>query len=307
MKTIRLMAAALLFAAVPATTEAQIVLKHAITTFVNDKDLAPYIHASNSMENTEKNGVKTKSFYNEYSFDMPKSKRKELDKVLEAFKKDIGQAYKVQSRDAGISKSVLSKIAYGENLDKTVSFGSYKDRNYRLMFVRDHNDSLRRYAYAIVWAETANGDSLRGSITEIYGRDPQKDNSVTVIRPFSSGMRRITTINADGAITVKDTETGKEYKFESDIPENNKIETGMDFIKRFTSLRTTYISPELSGQKVVKATLANKIVELCREHGKLLNKEERSVCIKALQELRSRTLDNYEKDLFVLAISSLSK
>ena len=104
-----------------------------------------------------------------------------------------------------------------------------------------------------------------------------------------------------------DTETGKEYKFESDISENNKIETGMDFIKRFTSLRTTYISPELSGQKVVKATLANKIVELCREHGKLLNKEERSVCIKALQELRSRTLDNYEKDLFVLAISSLSK
>ena len=108
------MAAALLFAAMPATTEAQINLKGAIISFTSNKDLAPYIKASNSMENSENNGVKTKSYYNEYSFNMPKSKRKELDKVLTAFDRDKYEAYKVQSRDAGISKSGLANIAYGE-------------------------------------------------------------------------------------------------------------------------------------------------------------------------------------------------
>ena len=46
MKTIKLMAAALLFAAMPATTEAQINLKGAIISFTSNKDLAPYIKAS---------------------------------------------------------------------------------------------------------------------------------------------------------------------------------------------------------------------------------------------------------------------
>lgn len=298
---------ALFCTAIPTTTEAQINLRGAIINFTSNKDLAPYIKASNSMENTEKNGVKTKSFYNEYSFDMPKSKRKELDKVLTAFNQDIGQAYNVQSRDAGISKSVLSKIAYGENLDKTVSFGSYKDRNYRLMFVRDTQDSLRRYAYAIVWAETANGDSLRGTITEIYGRDPQKANTVTVLTPYSSGLRHVTMINSDGTITVKDTDTGKEYKIESDMPANNKIETGMDFIKRFSSLRSTLLSPELIGQQTVQASLINKIVELCREHGKLLNEDERTICQKSLKDMASGRNDPYEKDLLKLAMLSLDK
>lgn len=301
------MAAALLFAAMPVTTEAQINLKGAIISFTGNKDLAPYIKASNSMENSENNGVKTQSYYNEYSFNMPKSKRKELDKVLTAFDRDKYEAYKVQSRDAGISKSVLSNIAYGENLDKSISYGSYKDRNYRLMFVRDTQDSLRRYAYAIVWAETANGDSLRGNITEIYGRDPQKANTVTVLTPYSSGLRHVTMINSDGTITVKDTDTGKEYKIESDMPTNNKIETGMDFIKRFSSLRSTLLSPELIGQRTVQASLINKIVELCREHGKLLNKEERIVCMKSLKDMVAARNDPYERDLLKLAMFSLNK
>lgn len=307
MKTIRLLAAALLFAAMPATTEAQINLKGAIISFANDKDLAPYIKKSESLENSENNGVKTKSYYNEYSFNMPKSKRKELDKVLAAFDSDKNEAYKVLSRDAGKSNSVLSRVAYGEKLDKSVSFGSYKDRNYRLMFVRDHNDSLRRYAYAIAWAETAKGDSLRGVITEIYGRDPQKANSVTMLTPFSSGLRHISVINSDGTITVKDTDTGKEYKIESDMTANNKIETGMDFIKRFTSLRSTLLSPELIGQTTVQATLINKIVELCREHGNRLNKEERQICIKSLKDMAAGWNDPYEQDLLRLAVSSLEK
>ena len=175
------------------------------------------------------------------------------------------------------------------------------------MFGRDTQDSLRRYAYAIVWAETANGDSLRGNITEIYGRDPQKANTVTVLTPYSSGLRHVTMINSDGTITVKDTDTGKEYKIESDMPANNKIETGMDFIKRFSSLRSTLLSPELIGQRTVQSSLINKIVELCREHGKLLNKEERIVCMKSLKDMVAERNDPYERDLLKLAMFSLNK
>lgn len=307
MKITRLLATALLCVAIPTASSAQENLKQAIENFINSKELDGNLKKQNSMENSDNNGVKTMSYCNEYSFNMPKSKRKELDKVLAAFKKDIGEAYNVQSRDAGISKSVLSNIAYGEKLDKSISYGSYKDRNYRLMFVRDTQDSLRRYAYAIVWAETANGDSLRGTITEIYGRDPQKANTVTVLTPYSSGLRHVTMINSDGTITVKDTDTGKEYKIESDMPANNKIETGMDFIKRFTSLRSTLLSRELIGQRTVQASLINKIVELCREHGKLLNEDERTICMKSLKDMASGRNDPYEKDLLKLAMLSLDK
>ncbi len=301
------MATALLCAAMPTAMSAQENLKRAIDSFVNSKELDGYIKKSNSLENYDNDGVKTMSYYNSYKFDMPKSKRKELDKVLDAFDKDKDQAYKVQTKDAGMDGSVLANVAYGEKLDKSISFGTFKERNYRLMFVRDPKDSLRRYAYAIAWAEPEYDDNMYGTITEIYSPDPQLRGTASQGGQQQEGMRRYMTLEPDGSISV--TDRNDDLILETSIPSESNIESSTDFIKRFTTLRTTYLSPNLSGQNqnVIKTALINKIVELCREHGKLLNDTERATCAKAMKYMESATNDPYDIDLLKLARTCLAK
>lgn len=307
MKTIRLLAAALLCAAMPSAMNAQENLKQAIENFINNKELDGHLKKSNSLENYDNDGVKTMSYYNYYSFDIPKSKHKELDKVLDAFKKDVGEAYKVQTKDAGMDASILSNVAYGENLDKSITFGTHEEKNYRLMFVRDRQDSLRRYVYAITWAEPEYDDNVYGSITEIYSPDPQLQGIASQDSQQQEGMTRYMTLEPDGSISV--TDRNEDLVLETSIPAESDIQNSTDFIKRFTTLRTTYLSPKLSGQNenVIKTALINKIVELCSKHGKLLNNTERETCTKALKYMLSSTNDPYDRDLLKLAMSSLDK
>ena len=179
MRTMRLLAITLLCATMPLASSAQENLKSAIQRFIADKQLVSYIKTSVSTESCEHEGVKKTSYYKCYAFELPAMKRKELDKMLEAFNKDTGVAYKVQCRDAGMDDNILSKVSYGEKLDKSWTFGSYKDRNYRLMFVRDGQDSLRRYFYAIWWTATKKEGKLSGQVVEIYSPDPQKRKTDT--------------------------------------------------------------------------------------------------------------------------------
>ena len=68
--------------------------------------------------------------------------------------------------------------------------------------------------------------------------------------------------------------------------ENNKenIETDLDFMKRFGTLRSSFISTHPTSS-LVRVGLVVKIVELCKKHHNLLTDNERATCDKTLQEL----------------------
>ena len=305
MKTIRLLVITLLCAALPGTANAQENLKKAVDNFVNDKDIAQYIKKSESLENTVKGKKTTVAYYNRYGFEMPASKRKKLGNVLDAFDTDKSTAYKVLVKDAGINSEKLSSVAFGEKLDRTLTLGGFKDRNYRVMFVRDSKDSLRRYMYAIVWYDKADGDSIGGSVSVIYSPDPQRVHKSVTLNVGDTDWNNVIRLNSDGTVTFQDGVTSSNFEPGTDTQTEETITSGTDFIRRLSSLRMTFMSPNMTAKDDIKATLANKILELCSKYGKMLHDEDRDFCIKSIKEMKTRSHDKYIDGLLDLAVSKL--
>ena len=322
MKTIKLLAAILLCAAMPATTNAQENLKKAIDDFVKAADKAKYNRVSNMNKNTDDNGVTT-SFLRQYLYELPKDMNKAVKPLAKAFDKDAGSAYAAYTRDAydttgdtHMRGEELVRIAYGEKLDKSVSYGSYTNRNYKVMLVRDSQDSLRRYCYAIVWYEDTKKDKFCVAIDEIYSLDPQRNKStgtdgfdqgktITVAEP---GVRRTITIASDGTTYAYDRSTGEIKTLNTDTKDDADVKTSFDFLKRFGTLRSTFLSPDLTAQTTMLTMIATKIAELCSNYNGLLRDEEQKFCIEALNELKKSDRANHDKyisGLFDLAISRL--
>lgn len=300
MKAIRLLALTILLAATPAALSAQENLKKAFDDFIGDKDLVEYIRTSSFSEN-KGNGNKPTSFYYEYDFTMPIAKRKSLNPVIAAFRKDMGAGYNVYTKDANLNSNTLVNIAYGNDLQKRVSFGTHIERNYMVMLVRDTQDSLKRYVYAIVWYVNNGDDTFRGSLHKIYGFDPQKMENTTKI------SNKLVQLNNDGSIYISDPSTGKSTMLSTNMGADKGINNGLDFLGRFGTLRATFLNPDLTANNTVRTVLANKIVELCHDYGNLLSANERGICIKGITEMQKECDDKYISGLFDIAISKLKK
>lgn len=314
MKAIRLLITTLLCTAMPVAMSAQENLKKAIDNFVNSKDLGGHMQTSNYLENTGTEH-KVSSFYDQYIFELPMSKKKELNPVLDAFNKDKSTAYNVYSRDAGISDDAFTTIAYGGKLDKTVAFGTHKERNYRVMLVQDRQDSLRRYCYGIVWYEDKKNDKFCGSINIVYGLNPQKTKkkTTTYYGDFSTleslgGLEQLKELDKLKDLgKLSELGNGTYVIMNSDTSDSIQIKTSSDFLKRFGTLRSTFMKSRSYRQIDIRAVLANKIQELCRTNGKLLNSDERQLCINSLKEMQKNESDSYVKGILDLAQSSLKK
>ncbi len=314
MKAIRLLITTLLCTSMPAAMSAQENLKKAIDNFVNSKDLGGHMQTNNYLENS---GPKNKvtSFSDQYIFELPMNKKKVLDPVLAAFNKDKGAAYKIHSRDANISDDVMVTVAYGEKLDKTFAFGAHKERNYRVMLVQDRQDSLRRYCYGIVWYEDKDNDKFCGSINVIYGLNPQKTKkeTITYYGDLSSleslgGLEQLKELDKLKDLgKLSELGNGTYVVINNDTLDSNEIKTSTDFLRRFGSLRAAF-KKSLSNHKTeIRTVLTNKILELCRSHGKLLNNEERKLCTDSMRELQKMEFDAYIRGLLDVAMSSLKR
>lgn len=304
MKTIKLLAAALLCAALPATINAQENLKEAINNFVNAKDINAHSSSASESQNNDDNGKLT-SFSREYTFSLPHDKMPAFDKVIAAFDKDKKKAYSVYSRDENLNDDILARIAYGDNLEKTRSYGSFKNRNYRLMFVHDEQDSLRRYAYALTWWKDQPLGYTNICIDEIYSLDPRKVEKTHI--PDNDVWQAIT-MSPDGSIIINDTLTGLRKVISTGIEADKEIKTSFDFIKRLGALRAAFINPNLTAKTAMQTMIATKIAQLCNDHGDLPGTGERQFCIDAIEELKKHPFaknDKYISGLFDIAIYKL--
>lgn len=252
-------------------------LKTAIENFINNTSIKQYIKTSIDIEKYG-DDTSASTYCKSYKFDLPDENANLINDIHDSFIKDTDSAYNVLIKDANSGNNDQMNIIYGKNLEKSILFGTHKDRNYMIMLVRDQKDSLSRYCYAYVWYK--NETRICGSIYIIYGKDPQ---------------------------LVK-TKTLKSLNFNI---KGSTIKNDIDFFEQFGTLRVAFMKYRYdinSEEGLYKMTaLTNKIVEMVKTNKQLLNIEERTnVCVE-LANMQRQLSDKYLKGLLKEAMTYLQK
>lgn len=241
--------------------------------------------------------------------------------LMDAFNDEQSNAYSVNKRMAGYDGSAC-KIGYGKNSENSIVFMKYSDRNYFVLYFKDPADSKRRTCYALAWYEgkkdKKNKEMWRVDIIHVYSLNPEyvrslpKTTTKTTTTVNSDDTNTSITINSDGTIIRYDRNTGNSIVYR---PQDNKkassidvpIKNSGDFIQRFNDLRTEYIQMvQFAGKdqtffanRIMPPV--NKILQLCREHGKLLLHNERLSCIGILDDMKQNAHDKGIREMLNLA------
>lgn len=241
--------------------------------------------------------------------------------LMDVFNDEQTNAYSVNKRMAGYDGSA-SRIGYGKNSEKTIVFMKYSDRNYFVLYFKDPADSKRRTCYALAWYESKKDKKKKEmwcvDIIRVYSLNPEYVRSLpktitkTTTTVNSDGNNTSITVNSDGTIIRYDRNTGNSIVYR---PQDNKkassidvpIKNSGDFIQRFNDLRTEYIQVvQFAGKEQTFFANrimppVNKLLQLCREHGKLLLHNERLSCIGILDDMKQNARDKGIREMLNLA------
>lgn len=300
MKKTLITAIAAFVAAVAAQAQGNIT--KAIDAFISNKDVIENLTLSSRVEE-DKDGSGNKCKFYHYTFSLPTSKTKLFTPLRTAFMKDAPKAYSVYTKSAGTSSYNTERIAYGQNLERSIEFGAKSDHNYLLMLVRDPQDSLRRSVYALVWYDDKKKDTFNGDIFQIYSRAPRKVDSrkskTYIVKSKKYGDIDLSGLDFDkkdlnlenlGAYLDGD---GSVYN------STDKVSSGTEFLQRFGNFRAMYLrSIENDASLEYRTALVNRIVRFVEENKKVLSRDDKYVCYSGLKELKEKTKDKYLAHLF---------
>lgn len=241
--------------------------------------------------------------------------------LMDVFNDEQTNAYSVNKRMAGYDGSAC-KIGYGKNSENSIVFMKYSDRNYFVLYFKDPADSKRRTCYALAWYEGKKDKKKKEmwcvDIIRVYSLNPEYVRSLpktitkTTTTVNSDDTNTSITVNSDGTIIRYDRNTGNSIVYR---PQDNKkassidvpIKNSGDFIQRFNDLRTEYIQVvQFAGKEQTFFANrimppVNKMLQLCREHGKLLLHNERLSCIGILDDMKQSARDNGIREMLNLA------
>lgn len=305
---------ALICTAIPVATQAQENLIKAFDDFLNSKGNSEYIKTDMFVENNGNNDS-TLTYYYGHRFDMPANKDKEVEKLRNAFKKDIDKAYKVMVKSAGNNSNENLRVGYGSNNEKTIDFGSYPLRNYMVMLVRDKCDSLKRYCYGLVWYTDTATNRLCGSLHKVYGKDPAKSKAKRIYgnanwqqgsmwsNDWDNGSNAEVRVY-DNGIRVYDSGNKTVVRVY-----NDSIASDIDFLQRFGNLTVAYKNKirDIVKEESLVIGISNKILALCRNYGYLLSKTEKETCIETLKDLPRIIGNKYINGILKEAMNTLKE
>ena len=83
-----------------------------------------------------------------FEFAVPRKKLKMVDTFHKALLSNSRIAYTSFTKKAGSASIETNRVGYGNNNSTTYEFGTHKDRNYNLQYIRNCKDSTMRYVYA---------------------------------------------------------------------------------------------------------------------------------------------------------------
>lgn len=241
-----------------------------------------------------------------FEFAVPRKKQKMVDTFHKALLSNSRLAYISFTKKAGSASIETNRVGYGNNNSMTYEFGTHKDRNYNLQYIRDRKDSTMRYVYALVWYP-GKDDMVLGSVYKFYSKDPQAYK-------MSLSYKMNAVQGLDSLVSLGNIRYNKNlvrsYGLDMTPPKD-----AAEFIMQLNTLRAAFKNardqyPYL-GNQVTRRTLqtgvANKIVKLCKGYGKLLNADEKKFCASSLNKMKKDTDDEYLQSLLGLTANSLSK
>ena len=241
-----------------------------------------------------------------FEFAVPRKKQKMVDTFHKALLSNSRLAYISFTKKAGSASIETNRVGYGNNNSMTYEFGTHKDRNYNLQYIRDRKDSTMRYVYALVWYPGKN-DVVLGSVYKFYSKDPQAyKESSTYKMKADQGLDSLVSL---GNIRYNKNLV-RSYGLDMTPPKD-----AAEFIMQLNTLRAAFKNardqyPYL-GNQVTRRTLqtgvANKIVKLCKGYGKLLNADEKNFLANSLNKMKKDTDDDYLQSLLELTSNSLRK
>ena len=241
-----------------------------------------------------------------FEFAVPRKKQKMVDTFHKALLSNSRLAYISFTKKAGSASIETNRVGYGNNNSMTYEFGTHKDRNYNLQYIRDRKDSTMRYVYALVWYP-GKDDMVLGSVYKFYSKNPQAYKiSLSYKMKAVQGLDSLVSL---GSIKYN-RNLARSYDLEMTPPKD-----AAEFMVQLNTLRAAFKNandqyPYL-GDQVTRRTLqtgvANKIVKLCKGYGKLLNADEKKFCATSLNKMKKDTDDEYLQSLLELTANSLRK
>ena len=254
-----------------------------------------------------------------FEFAVPRKKQKMVDTFHKALLSNSRLAYTSFTKKAGSASIETNRVGYGNNNSMTYEFGTHKDRNYNLQYIRDRKDSTMRYVYALVWYPGKN-DVVLGSVYKFYSKDPQtykkpsaNVKSFSYTQPFSYTKPSVQSL--DSLVLL-----AKNFKFDKSLAgsyyfDETPPKDAAEFMMQLNTLRAAFknakdLYPYLGNQvfrRTLQTGIANKIVKLCKGYGKLLNADEKKFCATSLNKMKKDTDDEYLQSLLELTANSLRK
>ena len=241
-----------------------------------------------------------------FEFAVPRKKQKMVDTFHKALLSNSRLAYISFTKKAGSASIETNRVGYGNNNSMTYEFGTHKDRNYNLQYIRDRKDSTMRYVYALVWYPGKN-DVVLGSVYKFYSKDPQAYK-------MSLSYKMNAVQGLDSLVSLGNIRYNKNlvrsYGLDMTPPKD-----AAEVIMQLNTLRAAFKNASdqyaYLGNQVTRRTLqtgvANKIVKLCKGYAKLLNADEKKFCASSLNKMKKDTDDEYLQSLLGLTANSLSK
>ena len=245
-----------------------------------------------------------------FEFAIPERKHKMVDTFQKALLSNSRLAYISFTKKAGSASIETNRVGYGKDNSMTYEFGTHKDRNYNLQYFRDRKDSTMRYVYALVWYQGMDR-SVKGSVYKFYSKDPQTYKKPSAnTQPFSYTKPSIQDL--DSLFLQR-----KNFKFNMNLAGSYYFDVtppkdAAEFMMQFNTLRAAFknardLYPNQMTQRTLQTGIANKIVKLCKEYGKLLNADEKKFCASSLNKMKKDTDDEYLQSLLELTANSLRK
>lgn len=241
-----------------------------------------------------------------FEFAVPRKKQKMVDTFHKALLSNSRLAYISFTKKAGSASIETNRVGYGNNNSTTYEFGTHKDRNYNLQYIRNCKDSTMRYVYALVWYP-GKDDMVLGSVYKFYSKDPQAYK-------VSLSYKMNAVQGLDSLVSLGNIRYNKNLVRSYDL-EMTPPKDAAEFMVQLNTLRAAFKNandqyPYL-GDQVTRRTLqtgvANKIVKLCKGYGKLLNADEKKFCATSLNKMKKDTDDEYLQSLLELTANSLRK
>lgn len=248
-----------------------------------------------------------------FEFAVPRKKQKMVDTFHKALLSNSRLAYISFTKKAGSASNETNRVGYGKDNSMTYEFGTHKDRNYNLQYLRDCKDSTMRYVYALVWYQGMDR-SVKGSVYKFYSKDPQ-----TYKKP-SANMKSFSYTKP----SIQDLDSlflqRKNFNFNMNLAgsyyfDETPPKDAAEFMMQLNTLRAAFknakdLYPYLGNQvtrRTLQTGIANKIVKLCKGYGKLLNADEKKFCATSLNKMKKDTDDEYLQSLLELTANSLRK